>query len=196
MSRNELPTITAKDFGGGRTYYHITRNNNGKTEYLKSNMGGNIVWTTNYNFAATYQTPQDAQRNYDVLMSKYKESSDRFVIAKECRIPGTNIILEVGDVIKPIVERAVSQTELDKIRDGLADFFKKNKDYYDVYVDKKEQAVCVEIDWGDWKHDHAYVNLQVNKYLDSIGVEYMSSEKVTDEDGSDTYSSIHIYHII
>ena len=76
------------------------------------------------------------------------------------------------------------------------DLFNKNKDYFYVYVDKKEQAVCVEINWGDWKHEHAYVDLQVDKYLDSIDVDYISSEKVTDEDGSDTYSSIHIYHII
>lgn len=162
-----------------------------KNEKLPADLARSTYATDMYSIACSVH-----DLGYSFFDLDEKVSAEAIVIEKEIRIPGTDIILEAGDRIIPVIERTVSQAELDKIRDGLADFFKKNKDYYYVYVDNKEQAVCVEIDWGDWKHDHAYVNLQVDKYFDSIGVNYMFSEKVTDEDGSDTYSSIHIYHIM
>ena len=114
-------------------------------------------------------------------------------IKEEVRIPGTNIILETGDKISYQESKSVS--ELNNIANGLRNHFKKNKDYYDVYVDPRINAACVDITWGDWKHDHLYVDSQVAQYFDSVGISYMSDEKVTDEDGSDTYSATHIYHV-
>ena len=126
----------------------------------------------------------------------YKESIDidNFIeIQEECQIPGTDFILEKGDKI--FYKESKSVSELNNIANGLRNHFKKNKDYYDVYVDPRSDAVCVDITWGDWKHDHLYVDSQVAQYFDSVGISYMSDEKVTDEDGSDTYSATHVYHI-
>lgn len=114
-------------------------------------------------------------------------------IEEECKIPGTDFILEVGDIIK---YESKSFSELNKLASGLRDYFKKNNEYYMVYTDKDEYAVCVDVERGDWKHDHLRVDYLVGKYFDSLNINYMKSEKTTDEDGSDSYSSIHIYHIM
>ena len=135
-------------------------------------------------------------------ISTYKENrlsvKKDVVIEKDIRIPGTNIVLETGDKIKYVssVEESASLSELNNIASGLQAYLKKNKEFYSVYPDVKNSAVCIDVEWGDWKHDHLYVDSVVAKYFDSIGVDYMTDEKVTDEDGSDTYSSTHIYHMI
>ena len=49
-------------------------------------------------------------------------------------------------------------------------------------------TVEVEISWGDWKHDHAYCD----HLMAYIGYK-SDDEQVTEENGSDTYSSIHFY---
>lgn len=49
----------------------------------------------------------------------------------------------------------------------------------------------ITIEWGDWKHDHGYCD-----YLMSQKGYTKVSELTTEEDGSDTYSSIHRYLFI
>jgi len=49
-------------------------------------------------------------------------------------------------------------------------------------------GVCVEISWGDWKHDH----LRCDYILKQSGF-LKVAEQVTEENGSDCYSSIHLY---
>ena len=57
-----------------------------------------------------------------------------------------------------------------------------------VYNHKDLPIIYVEINWGDWKHDH----LRTKCLLESIGCVY-AGEDVTEEDGSDCYSAIHTY---
>lgn len=49
-------------------------------------------------------------------------------------------------------------------------------------------TVEIEVCWGDWKHDHLYLDhvMKENGYR-------LTDECVTDENGSDAYSSIHYY---
>ena len=58
----------------------------------------------------------------------------------------------------------------------------------DVYTNG-EGYTAVSISWGDWKHEHGWCD---------VLMEYISYEKVTEsvteENGSDCYSSIHYYH--
>lgn len=51
-----------------------------------------------------------------------------------------------------------------------------------------ENLLDVNIDWGDWKHDHKYCDYLMEK----IGWE-LESECVSDDDGSDCYSATHTY---
>lgn len=57
-----------------------------------------------------------------------------------------------------------------------------------VWENKTLGTIQVEIEWGDWKHDHARAEwlIQENGYK-HIGTD------VTEEDGSDCYSAIHYF---
>ena len=53
---------------------------------------------------------------------------------------------------------------------------------------EENNQVVISIEWGDWKHDHKrldYLMLQKNFTL--------VQEIITDENGSDCYSSNHYY---
>ena len=71
----------------------------------------------------------------------------------------------------------------------------------DVYVDRKKKKngifaevweenneIKVQIDWGDWKHEH----LRCDYLMGEIGYE-LQSTVTTEEDGSDCYSALHTY---
>ena len=66
---------------------------------------------------------------------------------------------------------------------------RQNRLYFEAWSEAKN-IVAVEVIWGDWKHDHARLNWLVTKSLNVKKI----GEKLTDEDGSDTYSSIHKFY--
>ena len=78
-----------------------------------------------------------------------------------------------------------------------------NNIHTDVYEDSDSTEdnsfiLCVEIDNGDWKHEHRRADLIISDLLDNydnISVTKME-EEVTDDSEDDTYSSIHKYKII
>ena len=77
-------------------------------------------------------------------------------------------------------------TNLDEQR-KIYKYLNDNKLYpYDV--DVWDGEVRVYIDWGDWKHEH----LRCKYLMSELGYQFVD-EEVTEEDGSDTYSSIHTY---
>ena len=64
----------------------------------------------------------------------------------------------------------------------------KSKELYceiDCWEDGKFE---IRIEWGDWKHDHAYCDYLMRQ----IGYKLIA-EDVFEEDGSDCYSSTHYY---
>lgn len=54
-------------------------------------------------------------------------------------------------------------------------------------------VIEIEINWGDWKHDHLHLKWLMEEHF-SNKLEYVG-EKVTEEDGSDCYSAIHYFKI-
>jgi hypothetical protein len=78
-----------------------------------------------------------------------------------------------------------------------------NNIYADVYedsdfTDNNSFLLCVEINNGDWKHEHRRADLIISDLLDNydnISVTKMK-EEVTDDSEDDTYSAIHKYMII
>ena len=73
----------------------------------------------------------------------------------------------------------------------------------DLLVSKDYESIIIEvqIDWGDWKHEHKrldYIMYDIiYEYNPKLASNfYKEKEEVTDEDGSDTYSAKHIYRII
>lgn len=55
-------------------------------------------------------------------------------------------------------------------------------------VQSGEDGFAIHIEWGDWKHEHAYADYVMRKH----GFE-KTDETLTEDDGSDCYSSIHYY---
>ena len=58
--------------------------------------------------------------------------------------------------------------------------------YYEIY--ETEDGFVISVEWGDWKHDHRYLEYLMGE-LDYILVD----KKITNEDGSDCYSADHYY---
>jgi hypothetical protein len=66
------------------------------------------------------------------------------------------------------------------LRDNDADF--------DSIYFENNGVVSVSVEWGDWKHSHGFLDFLMSQ----LGFT-LFKERVTEEDGSDTYSSIHYY---
>lgn len=63
-------------------------------------------------------------------------------------------------------------------------FFGKRECPYDI--SEEDDRIVIYVDWGDWKHDHGYVD-NVMREAGYIGL----SNVVTESDGSDCYCAIH-----
>ena len=57
-------------------------------------------------------------------------------------------------------------------------------------IDFDDEGCDILIEWGDWKHDHIYL-----KYVMQEHGYNQVDERVTQEDGSDCYSSVHSFTI-
>ena len=64
----------------------------------------------------------------------------------------------------------------------------REKEFTDAMVFSSDDKVYVLVEWGDWKHDHAYLD-----YLMKEAGWTKITEVVTEEDGSDCYSAEHLY---
>lgn len=71
----------------------------------------------------------------------------------------------------------------------LSRFLSDNGCNNDCVYTNSEGTTSVEISWGDWKHQH----LWCNDLMGYIGYEIACEEGVTEENGSDCYSSIHYF---
>ena len=73
--------------------------------------------------------------------------------------------------------------------DQIDDYLKHNGVYPEDVSSNGEESIRVEIEWGDWKHDHIWCD----NLMSYIG--YTCGDSVvTDENGSDCYSAIHYYY--
>lgn len=79
--------------------------------------------------------------------------------------------------------------------------------YVDVSLEDDTVLIKIEVPWGDWKHEHKMLDYKLYDIIsdyDTVhefecklsGNFYKEDEEVAEEDGSDTYSSIHIYRIV
>ena len=71
--------------------------------------------------------------------------------------------------------------------DRIQALFAQAQFEYEPYM-CNDGSIEIGIEWGDWKHSHAFCD-DLMKVLGWNCV----SESVTDEDGSDCYSATHIY---
>lgn len=69
-----------------------------------------------------------------------------------------------------------------------------------VYEHSGNIRIEVDVEWGDWKHEHRRLDYLIYDIVyeynkDLVSNFYKIIEQITDEDGSDTYSAVHIYEI-
>lgn len=76
----------------------------------------------------------------------------------------------------------------DRIDNANKDFRKNGESMIAEIDDLQTMVVSIVIEWGDWKHEHGYADYIMQQH----GFKKIK-EDVTEEDGSDCYSSIHYY---
>lgn len=72
----------------------------------------------------------------------------------------------------------------------IQDLYKvlREKDLYPDLSELDNGVIIARIDWGDWKHEHRYLDVVMSELgYTLIGVD------ITEEDGSDCYSAERIY---
>lgn len=69
----------------------------------------------------------------------------------------------------------------------IYDLMRENHLHGDVWEDFG--LLCIEITWGDWKHDHMRLDCLMNDNFNVLA----TTINVTEEDGSDCYSAVHFY---
>ena len=88
------------------------------------------------------------------------------------------------DIVEELANKFVEYLRQHEIFAELDDYsIAENQRTNDVYG-----VIDYSIEWGDWKHDHAYSeDLAKEFFKEDLSI----SEDVTEEDGSDTYSATH-----
>ena len=79
----------------------------------------------------------------------------------------------------------------------VQDHLDKNNNHHYVYFQDWnlfEDFLEINIEWGDWKHDHARTRCQVLDVVQSIPGFINWAEDVTESDGSDCYSARHRFY--
>ena len=75
------------------------------------------------------------------------------------------------------------------IENKIQGIFKNNDIHYDYGVTSETECE-INIEWGDWKHDHLYID-----YLMQQNGFKKVDEEITEEDGGDCFSSVHYYKL-
>ena len=74
-----------------------------------------------------------------------------------------------------------------ELHETISNLFKQKEMPYTFFV-SSPNTVIVDVEWGDWKHDH----IRLKYEMEQLGFVQVS-EEVTEDNGSDTYSAQHIY---
>lgn len=77
--------------------------------------------------------------------------------------------------------------------DKVYDYLIKNELFYEPYFTgvkiNGKQVIAIEVEWGDWKHEHLYLDHVMAKFGN---VQHLTTEN-TETDGSDCYTARHYY---
>ena len=77
----------------------------------------------------------------------------------------------------------------------LYEFLKSNNMYNEIYV-QPDNTLCIKVEYGDWKHDHTYLDKLVHNFFFNKGLIVESEKEVTEESDSDCFSADHFYRIV
>lgn len=93
----------------------------------------------------------------------------------------------------------MTRERFEEIRKELNKYLSEHGSYQFADMDMVGgiRVLAVDINWGDWKHDHLRTDYLVNEFSETLENEEISlaTTKLTEEDGSDAYSAIHYYFV-
>lgn len=98
----------------------------------------------------------------------------------KCAVPIDESLTESRDVNKAVYNAI----------DDVYRELKKYNLYPEIYQYRNLPVIEVDVQWGDWKHDH----WAIKDTLEEMGFNFLKTD-VTEDDGSDTYSAIHYFMI-
>lgn len=93
------------------------------------------------------------------------------------------------------MQEAVNNSDILAYKDEL----QKHLEGYDFDLESfkvgstADGDLTVDVSWGDWKHGHIRMDRLVTNFFKDKGLSVTVDEDVTEDDDSDTYSSIHTY---
>lgn len=80
-----------------------------------------------------------------------------------------------------------------KIKDAVLaaneQFEEEGADFLATIDSYDTMRVSIYIEWGDWKHEHGYADYVMREHGFT-----KTDEIITEEDGSDCFSSVHVYN--
>ena len=85
---------------------------------------------------------------------------------------------------------------MEQYEQELLQYLRDNNFYHEAYI--SNDVLHIDIQWGDWKHDHWYADVLIEDFFNKKPEVYkvVGAVNVTEENGSDCYSATHIYKII
>lgn len=108
---------------------------------------------------------------------------------KRINVPCEHYVLEKdGKTIEVEEYNCIFVPDESMEKSAQIETFLSENGVYPYEVSEDDKHVTVHIEWGDWKHDHAWCDT----LMSYIGYEF-EDEVETEEDGSDCYSSDHFY---
>lgn len=114
-----------------------------------------------------------------------EEKKNDFIVSTPSKEPKTVSKYEV--IFLPNMEEAdVTKRIYDYLKDN--GIYPTSVDTEMSAYDGTELNVAINIEWGDWKHEHGWCDELMKKMGFTL-----NNEEVTEEDGSDCYSAIHYY---
>jgi len=86
-------------------------------------------------------------------------------------------------------------TKVRKVAQELVERFIKEHSFHEVY--EEDGNLVIDIQLGDWKHDHLYAKYAAREALASAGFIVCGEDsQVYEESGSDCYSAIHTLRVV
>lgn len=154
---------------------------------MRENMIGKTVW-------------QLVQKNYSYTCDKDHTNLVIAVVEPKHRLPDgrentdwcDHLVLQREDGtlfdVREYEVIVIPDASIKNPEERLAKFLSENQCYGELYEYNGETAI-IHIDWGDWKHDHGWCNSLMGYIGYTCG-----DEIVTEENGSDCYSSTHYFY--
>jgi hypothetical protein len=86
--------------------------------------------------------------------------------------------------------------KITEYRQELQQYVKEEAPNSYFFIDETfDDRLVVSIHWGDWKHEHLFLDFLVREFFEKKGLDVKVDVEETETDGSDTYSADHYYSL-